>query len=224
MGRTWLIVLGLAAAAAIGLYAWTFGPNTAWLPSAHTQDWARFGEFVGGVFGMLALVGVLVTVEQQRRTLEWHQNQTTLDELLREARDLATIVETILAARVETVALTAQQLSVLEKPSTVSGVLELVDARAASEVGRPMPPPAENKSAYRKAVAGSIAGLSQKLDLLAAVLSEFVSRGGDTIFLLFYRDRFRATVQRLIGLEIAVSTGDWWIQSSEESESRRWRF
>jgi hypothetical protein len=224
MGKPWLMVLAVAAAAAIGLYAWTFGPNTGWLPSTHTEDWARFGEFVGGAFGTLALVGVLVTVELQRRTLDWHKNQTTLDELLREARDLATNVETILAHRVETVALTAQQLSALEKPSTVSGVLELVDARAASEIGRPMPPLAETKSAYRKAVAVSIAGLSQKLDLLAAVLSEFVSRGGDTIFLLFYRDRFRATVQRLVGLEIAVSTAEWWLQSSDEADSRRWRF
>jgi hypothetical protein len=173
---------------------------------------------------MLALIAVLVTIELQRRTLDWHQNQTTLNELLREARDLATTIEAILNARVETVALTAQQLSALDKPSSVSGVLELVDTRAASEVGRPMPPLAESKSAYRKAIAGRIAGLSQKLDLLAAVLSEFVSRGGDTIFLLFYRDRFRATVQRLVGLEIAVSTSDWWVQSSDEAESRRWRF
>jgi hypothetical protein len=224
MGKTWLIVLALAAAAALGLYAYTFAANTAWLPSTHTADWARFGEFTGGVFGMLALIAVLVTVDQQRRTLEWHRNRTTLDELLREARDLASTIETILSAPVETVALTAQQLSTLEKPSTVSGVLELVDARAASEVGRAMPPQHEAKSAYRKSLAVSISGLSQKLDLLAAVLSEFVSRGGDSIFLLFYRDRFRATVQRLVGLEIAVSTGDWWLQSSDESESRRWRF
>jgi hypothetical protein len=218
-----LIVLGLLAAAAVGLYAWTFGPNTGWYPSTHTEDWARFGEFVGGVFGMLALLAVLVTVELQRRTLDWHKNQTTLDELLREARDLATVIEAILDSRAETVALIAQQLSALERPSTVAGVLELVDARATSEVGRPMPPAAEAKATYRKAIVGSIAGLSQKFDLLAAVLTEFVSRGGDTIFLLFYRDRFRPTVQRLVGLEIAVGTGEWWLQSSEDSESRRWR-
>lgn len=222
MSKPWLMVLGLAGAAAIGLYAWTFGANTGWHPSAHTEDWARFGEFLGGVFGMLALIAVLVTIELQRRTLDWHQNRTTLDELLHEARDLAAAVEAILSARIDTVALTAQQLSAAEKPSTVAGVLELVDMR--TDAGRPTPPLAETKSAYRKAVAGGIAGLSQKLDLLAAVLSEFVSRGGDTIFLLFYRDRFRATVQRLIGLEIAVSTSDWWVQSNAEAESRRWRF
>jgi len=224
MGKQWLILLSLAAAAAIGLYAYTFGANTGWLPSTHTEDWARFGQFVGGVFGMLALLGVLVTVQVQRRTLAWHRNQSTLDELLREARDLTATIEAMLISPIEKVAITAQQLSALGKPSTVAGVLELVDARAASEVGRPMPPLAETKSAYRKSIVGSIAGLSQKFDLLAAVLSEFVSRGGDSIFLLFYRDRFRPTVQRLVGLEIAVTTGDWWLQSTEESESRRWRF
>ena len=223
MGKAWLIVLTLLAAAAIGLYAWEFGANTGWYPSTRTEDWARFGEFVGGVFGMLALLAVLVTVELQRRTLDWHKNQTTLDELLREARDLATTIEVMLESRAEMVALIAQQLSALEKPSTVAGVLELADARVTSEVGRPIPPVAEAKAAYRKAIVGSIAGLSQKFDLLAAVLSEFVSRGGDTIFLLFYRDRFRPTVQRLVDLEIAVSTGEWWLQSSEDSTSRRWR-
>ena len=224
MGKAWLIVLTLLAAAAIGLYAWDFGPNTGWYPSRHTEDWARFGEFVGGVFGMLALLAVLVTVELQRRTLDWHKNQTTLDELLREARDLATTIELMLESRAETVALIAQQLSALEKPATVAGVLELADARVASEVGRPIPPAAEAKAAYRKAIAGRIAGLSQKFDLLAAVLSEFVSRSGDTIFLLFYRDRFRPTVQRLVELEIAVTTAEWWLQSSEDAASRRWRF
>jgi hypothetical protein len=224
MSKPWLFILGLAAIAGIALYAYTFGPNTGWQLSAHTEDWARFGQFAGGIFGMLAFVGVLVTIERQRRLLESQRDQTVLDELLREARALASNIEAILTSQIETVAITAQQLSSLEKASTVAGVLELVDARAASEVGRPMPPLAEAKSAYRKSIVSNIAGLGQKLDLLAAVLSEYVSRGGDTIFLLFYRDRFRPTVQRLVGLDVAVSTGEWWVQSTEQSESRRWRF
>src|SRR5580704_17832632 len=103
MGKPWLIVLGLAAAAAIGLYAWTFGPNTGWCPSTRTEDWAHFGEVVGGVFGMLALVAVLVTVELRGRTLEWHKNESALGEPLRVARDRATTIEKMLDSRADTV-------------------------------------------------------------------------------------------------------------------------
>jgi hypothetical protein len=216
--------LALVAAGAVAVYAYTFGPGNAWEPSRHTEDWARFGQYVGGVFGMLAFIGVLAVVDNQRRILDLQRGQTTLEELLREARHLAGTVESILATRIETSAVIAQQLSSLEKPATTAGVLELVDPRVASEVGRPMPPMAEAKAAYRKTLVSSIAGLSQKLDLLAAVLSEYVSRGGDSIFLLFYRDRFRPTVQRLVGLEVAIGTADWWLLSTEESDSRRWRF
>jgi len=87
-----------------------------------------------------------------------------------------------------------------------------------------MSPPVDTKGAYRKSIVGSTGALSHKLDLLAAVLSEFVSRGGDSIFLLFYRDRFGQTVKRLIALDIAINTGEWWLLSTEDSDSKRWRF
>jgi hypothetical protein len=224
MRKTWLLLLTLVAAAAVAIYGYNFGPGNAWELSRHTEDWARFGQYIGGVFGTLAFIAVLGVINNQRRLIDRLRSATTLEELLREARHLATTIETMLASPVLTVAIIAQQLSSLDKPATVAGVLELADPRVASEVGRPMPPPAEAKGAYRKAIVTSIAGLSQKLDLLAAVLSEYVSRGGDSIFLLFYRDRLRPTVQRLVSLEVAVSTADWWLASSEESESRRWRF
>ena len=226
MRKPWLITLGLLAAAVLAAYAYNFGPASGWQPSTHTEDWARFGEYIGGIFGFLAFIGVLGTIQMQRRQLEWQQAHTTLDELLYEARHLASAIELVLGGPIEKVAITAQQLSAQGKPSTVFGVLEMVDLRSSAETerGTAAAPLVEAKSAYRKSLVGSTGALSEKLDLLAAVLSEFVSRGGDSIFLLFYRDRFRMTVRRLVGLEVAVSTADWWLLSTEESESRRWRF
>jgi len=215
MRKPWLIALAAAAILAAAAYAYTFGPGSGWNPSRHTEDWARFGEYIGGAFGFLAFLGVLGTIQMQRHLVESLQAHTTLDELLSEARHLASLIEQLLAAPVEIVAITAQQLSTHAKPATVFGVLELVDLRDL--------PLTEAKGAYLKAISGSTAALRQKFDLLAAVLSEFVSRGGDSIFLLFYRDRFRSTVTRLVTLEVSIGTGDWWLLSTAESESRNWR-
>jgi hypothetical protein len=230
MRKTW-IALAVAAIAVVAAYAYNFGPGAGWHLSTHVEDWARFGQYVGGLFGTLALLAVLVLIEIHRRQIDTLGLRTTLDELLLEARDLAATIEAIVARPIETVALTQQELARAEKASTVAGVLELVDVRpsaeAAEQATRKSPPTEariESKGAYRKSIVGSTGDLSHKLDLLAAVLSEFVSRGGDSIFLLFYRDRFSLTVKRLIALDVAISTGDWWLLSSEESDSRRWRF
>ena len=172
MRRPWWFALFLLAAAVFGAYAYTFGPASHWQPSVRTEDWARFGTYVGGLCVPLLVLALFANAAALRRQSESQRRRVLLDELLLEARHLAASIEQLAAAPVEAVA----------------------------------------------------TPLSQKLDLLAAVLSEFVSRGGDSIFLLFYRDRFRATAQRLGELQIALSTGEWWLASSEETESRRWRF
>jgi hypothetical protein len=230
MRRIW-IALSVAAITVVAAYVYQFGPGSGWHLSAHTEDWAQFGQYLGGLFGTLAFIGVLVLIEVQRRQMDAQKMRITLDELLLEARDLAGAIEAIIARPIETVAITARELSREGKAATVSGVLELVDVRPspeAAEQATRMSPPTESrneaKGAYRKSIVGSTGDLSRKLDLLAAVLSELVSRGGDTIFLLFYRDRFRVTVKRLIALDIAIGTGDWWLLSTEETDSRRWRF
>ncbi len=49
--------------------------------------WAEFGEYVGGTlsgfFGLLAFIGVLITIVQQRKQLDLMHSQFTRDELLR---------------------------------------------------------------------------------------------------------------------------------------------
>jgi hypothetical protein len=234
MRKTW-IALAVAAMAVVGLYAYRFGPGTGWQLSAQTEDWARFGQYVGGLFGVLAFIAVMVLMEIHRRQIDTLGVRATQDQLLLEARDLAAQIESLVARPIETVAITQRELTRAQMASTVAGVLQLVDVRPspeAAEQATRMSPPAEaqgdikgdTKGAYRKSIVGSTGALSHKLDLLAAVLSEFVSRGGDSIFLLFYRDRFGLTVKRLIALDVAINTGEWWLLSTEESDSKRWRF
>lgn len=77
---TLLISAAIGLAIVLGLYAITFA-RVSWLTlSPNPEDWARFGEFVGGslgaFYGFLALVGVLLTIKIQ-------QSQSRLDELQR---------------------------------------------------------------------------------------------------------------------------------------------
>jgi hypothetical protein len=106
MRRPWWIALAAAAALFVAAYMWTFGPHSGWKPSLHTEDWAQFGEYVGGVFAILAFVSVLATVEIQRRQLDLQRVQVTLDQLLRLAQDFATAIDHILAGPAATTAVT----------------------------------------------------------------------------------------------------------------------
>src|ERR1700691_5201950 len=79
----WLIALAIVATAFVGAYVWEFAALSNHVLSSNTEDWAKFGEYIGGAFAMLAFVGVLVTLTLQRRQLDLQLRQVTLDELMR---------------------------------------------------------------------------------------------------------------------------------------------
>lgn len=69
-----LLVAGLIALVIVLLaYAWRFHSYDI---SSDPEDWAKFGEYVGGtlgaIYGLLAIVGVLITVAESR---ESHRNE-----------------------------------------------------------------------------------------------------------------------------------------------------
>src|SRR5437763_1990766 len=89
-----LAIAAGAVAVVLGAYFYAFGPG-AWLTfSRDSEDWARFGEYVGGslgaVFGLLAFGGVLFTIREQHR-------QAEIEEFQRQLSVFAQRVETILA-------------------------------------------------------------------------------------------------------------------------------
>ncbi len=49
MPKSGLLVQLLLLALAVGAYAYVFGPIHDWRPSTQTEDWARLGEYVGGL-------------------------------------------------------------------------------------------------------------------------------------------------------------------------------
>jgi hypothetical protein len=215
MRRYWWIWLGAAAILFVAAYAYEFAPVSGWQLSPDTEQWTRFGEYIGGAFGMLALIGVLITVDIQRRQLDLQRHQVTLDELMRFSRDLASVIDEILKQPAETVAITQQQLSARNKPQVVAGVLELVDLEVSSTTVQAMPPLAEAKKAYRKSLGRNAEAAAQKLDLLAAGLAEFTRLGGSQTIVALYRDRYRMTVEQLSWLDASMKMQNWWLVSSE---------
>jgi hypothetical protein len=67
----WLLFSGiLAAVVVLAAYFKAFGRGHLLTPSQDPEDWARFGEYVGGclgaTFGLLAFVGVILTIYNDR--------------------------------------------------------------------------------------------------------------------------------------------------------------
>jgi hypothetical protein len=89
---------------------------------------------------MFAFIGVLITVELQRRQLELQRHQLTLDELMRLSRDLAAAIDEILNRPIESVRSTQAQLVAQNKSHVVGSVLELVDLEVLPVTVRAMAP------------------------------------------------------------------------------------
>lgn len=104
----WFICLaGAGVLVVLGPYLYAFGPSSWFTLSRYPEDWAKFGEYVGGslgsFFGLLAFGGVLVTLREQRRlgVLEEFQRQMAvfsmrIDEVLAESpkeADDATLIQ-----------------------------------------------------------------------------------------------------------------------------------
>jgi hypothetical protein len=210
MRKYWWVALLIAASIFVAAYVYMFAPLSGWQLSSDTAQWERFGAYVGGVFSMFAFIGVLITVELQRRQLELQRHQLTLDELMRLSRDLAAAIDEILNRPIESVRSTQAQLVAQNKSHVVGSVLELVDLEVLPVTVRAMPPLAEAMKAYRNSLGSNAEALGEKLDLLAEGLAEFTRYGGGRVIVALYGDRYRTTVQRLARLDVSLRTQAWW--------------
>jgi hypothetical protein len=97
-------LLGTALAvflAAVGAYYLHLGLHAGF--SQNSKDWAEFGEYLGGTlggfFGLLAFIGVLITIFQQRTQLQLTRSQFNRDELQRLVATTWTAAEDVLNKR-----------------------------------------------------------------------------------------------------------------------------
>lgn len=89
---TW-IILSCGAFAVVGFYVLQFAAPNNYRLSNDPEDWARFGEYTGGLFGMLAFFGVLWTIGLQQVQIEKLTRHATSDELQRITREISSRVD-----------------------------------------------------------------------------------------------------------------------------------
>ena len=207
----YLGLLGVAAAAFIVAYVGRFAPEAHWRFSQSPEDWARFGEYVGGVFAILAFIGVLITVDLQRRQLSLLTSQATIDELLRICRDLASNVDNSLQKEIILEKDTVIALSRRRLPKTLGSVLRLTDdALLEKDIGRSMVGMIL-RAAHGSSIQQSMVDTCAELDLLARCISDATERGCSSVIQDYYRARYRDSVRRMRIFDGVPASFEFWL-------------
>jgi hypothetical protein len=209
MQKGWFVLAVTSAVVVffvVGAYALHFGPQSGWHLSPDQEDWARFGEYVGGIFGMLAFVGVLVTVNLQRAQLDEQRKQFGLQEIQRMAADSSKTVDMILAREPSGVTDTLRQkMRVKGASMSVFNMLSAIGVNA-------MKPPSTDYmvKAKRNELQGAVlpiisadVGLALiELQHLVQCLEAYVRGGGSSTVIELYKSRYTIVVAwiDLVGL------------------------
>jgi len=204
--RHWWWWFAALAVLVLGAYVGRFARyGLSW----RTEDWARFGEYVGGVFGVLAFAAVLITVELQRRQLRQLGEQATVDELHRICREIASNIDQALDIQFPQLhQITEQEITSKGLNRSLRGVLELMkDEQLTSKPDR------ARFQHHRISFQRSFDIARPEFDLLANCIQDSVLRGGSVIILAYYRDRYQEIVRRLLICGFPVKTAPFWLQN-----------
>ncbi len=210
--RYWLaIIIATLASFVILAYAYRFAPGANWTLATETEEWARFGEYIGGFFGVFAFVGVLITVEIQRQQLSQLKAQATIDELHRICRDLASSIDDALDGPLiaDTSSTSAVNYSVM--PTTMRGVLELAAVASESDDIDQLLMPTILANQYGPLIKNNAAIVGPELDQLAESLEDALVRGGSGVIFKYYRAKYRQIVLRMKVMAYEPKSVTFWI-------------
>jgi hypothetical protein len=219
--RSWWLFPALIATLVVAAYFFKLAPLSDGHLSQSNEDWARFGEYVGGVFGILAFVGVLITIDLQRRQLrELHaqmsqlSKQATVDELHRICRDLASNIDAALNRPLIVSAVTGLALNTHAlQPPTMQNILRLVeDVHLQDEAAEHASIPEAQHGASIK-LAADLA--MPQLELLAKCIQDSYIFGGDTVAIIvaYYRERYAEVVRAMQVLGYKLESSDFWLKN-----------
>ena len=209
----WFAVALIAAILSVGLYFYWFGMGSKGL-SNNTEDWARFGEYAGGVLGIFAFLGVLVTMNLQRRQL--HQvskllkqamSHRTVDELMQLCRVIATSIDEVLDRPLALPASLGELLNRAHFAGNMRGLAQVValdDPSLRTNVDR------EFKNGAPPQVQELIDRLGPELDQLAECVQDLVIRGGSVMIMNFYRDRYGSIANTVLKLGTTCKSEVFW--------------
>jgi hypothetical protein len=208
----WWILAGLAFLV-VAAYFVNFGPQSNGF-SQSTEDWGRFGEYVGGMFGILAFIGVLFTIDLQRKQIEQLTRQGTVDELLRIAREVAANIDLALGRSIVLDNVSARAMRERGwEPASVKNMLELAADVPVPKKG------AEHDTMfiakYHSSIKLPMDLAAPELDLLANCVQDAFLFGGDSVAVImaYYRDRYGEIVRRLQVFGYELKSTEFWVKN-----------
>ena len=182
--------------------------------SNNTEDWARFGEYAGGVLGIFAFLGVLVTMNLQRRQLQQvskllqqAMSQRTVDELMQLCRVIAANIDEVLDRPLTLPASLGELLNRAHFAGNMRGLAQLValdNPSVRTNVDR------EFKNGVPPQVQELIDRLGPELDQLAACVQDLVIRGGSVMIMNFYRERYGSIANTVLKLGTTCKSEVFW--------------
>jgi hypothetical protein len=203
-----LVFASVVTVGDLGLYFFRFAPGQ-WLTlSANTEEWARFGEFLGGTLGpffaLLAFVGVVFTISEQRR-------QAHVDEVQRLLASVADGIDRLLQQPLSDFHLPVNVINELGPQGHTSSVTSLLHRLVAGAQMAESPSAAAANKALCKAAAPCIArqcgALSLDFSLLVALLGEYAALDGSTTVQKFYSARYVQIVRSVYLLGFVSNDG-----------------
>ncbi len=215
MARIFSVLLGIAILAlvvAVGAYAFNFAGPAGHLFSRNIEDWVRFAEYLGGtlgpIYGLLAFLGVLITIRLQGRQI---------DDLRAQSEQQA--LQSLLASLSANIDATLHGPPTIKPSEVFDDILrtyETVSVRALLSVGGSLVllRDAGDRNAIeqagliqeiRKCVGADGKTLAREIDQLAECLNEYRRAGGSQAIDDFYMARYIKIVGCLAALEFEVS-------------------
>lgn len=213
--KTKTIVVTFVAAAVVaialiaGLYFISFAPSSRFDLSSATQDWATFGDYIGGtlgtVFSLLAFLGVLCTVWLQASQLDLTGRQAQLDEV---QRVLATVSARLDQLLLDPVNHNFNSYKLRSEPADFFRVLSAGGTAALSAPASDWMVQAQlNQIIGECKIAlgpqASVVGI--ELDQLSWLLGRYTEQGGAASVVDFYRRRYNAVACWLDALGFAAA-------------------
>jgi hypothetical protein len=198
----------LAALLVHGAYLYELGSPQL---SASSEEWANFGDYVGGTLGtyfsFFAFIGVVATLMLQQRQLEQIQRQAKLDEIQRYLAYASSKVDALLQQQPRTAPEALERmLRGKAAPASLHNMLfAAVNLRLSENTGMQPQAAALALRDLVKSLRFETAPLIVELHQLATGLDSYARQGGSIEIIALYHNRYRAETGALQLLDILSS-------------------
>jgi hypothetical protein len=210
--KHWWWILAAIALLVVAAYFVNFGPHSGGFSQA-TEDWGHFGEYVGGVFGIMAFIGVLITIDLQRTQLDQLSKQSTVDELMQLCRILAKNIDDRLDQPLPN-APNLRERELVRWANCSDDYRGLVSAVASPnpKVAEQLGPQVTDHGAHILVVQ-ALQKAASEMDQLARCAQEVKRYGGSLVIVDYYLQRYGDVAFTIVQFDVELNTGKFWERS-----------